>query len=207
MESDVPHYFVLTRCYVRGTKGLWWHQLSAHGVDYSSATTESANAGNALAIVPFGEAGAASSADVILAGRPTSGSTQLEPGVGEDRDGTLPSDTRIDAFDMVKSGHLAEFIRLVEVRLCFCVAILPSPCNKTFQHGSPVILPPFSRGEEERSFSPEDRLDRNGASALHWAAGCGRLDFASYLVEHCHCCPNQRQRGKRSFMGRTPLHW
>lgn len=50
-------------------------------------------------------------------------------------------------------------------------------------------------------------LDRNGATALHWAAGCGHVNIVSYLIEKCKCCPNQGQIGKRSFAGRTPLHW
>jgi hypothetical protein len=51
------------------------------------------------------------------------------------------------------------------------------------------------------------QLDRNGASLIHWAAGSGRIEFVTYLVEQYNCDPNQRQRGKKSFMGRTPLHW
>lgn len=42
---------------------------------------------------------------------------------------------------------------------------------------------------------------------MHWAAGCGRLDFVSHLIERCNCCPDRGQQGKRSFLGRTPLHW
>lgn len=55
--------------------------------------------------------------------------------------------------------------------------------------------------------NPKLYLDRNGASALHWASGCGQLSMVKYLIEQCHCSPNQVQKGKRSFNGRTPLHW
>jgi ankyrin repeat protein len=50
-------------------------------------------------------------------------------------------------------------------------------------------------------------MDRNGASALLWAAGCGHLKIVRFLVETCGCDANQAQLGKRSFAGRTTLHW
>ena len=50
-------------------------------------------------------------------------------------------------------------------------------------------------------------LDKNGASILHWSAGCGHLQMVKYLVEELECTPHQPQKGKRSFQGRTPLHW
>ena len=56
-------------------------------------------------------------------------------------------------------------------------------------------------------FDPRKLLDRNGASALLWAAGSGCLDIVKYLDETCHCSPHLGQKGKRSFSGRTPLHW
>ena len=40
-----------------------------------------------------------------------------------------------------------------------------------------------------------------------WAAGAGDLGMVTYLVEDCGCLPSQTQRGKRSFSGRTALHW
>jgi hypothetical protein len=49
--------------------------------------------------------------------------------------------------------------------------------------------------------------DRNGATALHWAAGCGHLDIVKFLIQAKHCPPDQGQKGKRSFRNRTPLHW
>eukprot|EP00978_Attheya_sp_CCMP212_P012321 scaffold30611_cov62-Attheya_sp.AAC.2 len=50
-------------------------------------------------------------------------------------------------------------------------------------------------------------VDRNGASVLLWAAGCGHLQIVRFLVETCGCDENQNQLGKRSFAGRTTLHW
>ncbi|KAL7539226.1 hypothetical protein ACHAXR_009102 [Thalassiosira sp. AJA248-18] len=150
----------------KGTKGLWWHQLSAHGINYSSATESAAGAVNSLAIVPFQEQ---------CVSEPTEAHPEEEEEAGissTDRSEEKSAAVECNAFDMVKLGKYDEFVNLIE-----------------------------------RGLRPDHHLDRNGASALHWAAGCGRLEFVSYLIEKCSCCPNQAQRGKRSFMGRTPLHW
>lgn len=58
-----------------------------------------------------------------------------------------------------------------------------------------------------KNYDPKSYLDKNGASALHWACGSGKLEIVKYLVEICQCTPDQTQKGKRSFHGRTPLHW
>ncbi|CAN0416489.1 unnamed protein product [Laminaria digitata] len=50
-------------------------------------------------------------------------------------------------------------------------------------------------------------MDKNGSSALDWAAGEGRLEVCRYLLNECgvdagKACPT-RGRGE----GRTSLHW
>ena len=68
-------------------------------------------------------------------------------------------------------------------------------------------LDAFVTTVESKSFSPATEIDRNGATALHWASGVGDVSFVKYLVDTCKCDPNQPQKAKRAFRGRTPLHW
>lgn len=65
----------------------------------------------------------------------------------------------------------------------------------------------FITAIESNSFSPTNEIDRNGATALHWAAGAGNIAIVRYLIDTCKCNPNQPQKAKRAFRGRTPLHW
>jgi ankyrin repeat protein len=70
-----------------------------------------------------------------------------------------------------------------------------------------------------KQIDPVTCVDRNGAKAIHWAAGCGHVKVMKYLVDGLGrdpttststigcCSPHEGQKGKRSFGGRTPLHW
>mmetsp|Transcript_21891 Transcript_21891/g.49798 ORF Transcript_21891/g.49798 Transcript_21891/m.49798 type:complete len:367 (+) Transcript_21891:863-1963(+) len=61
---------------------------------------------------------------------------------------------------------------------------------------------------ENGLFDPKGARDKNGSTALMWAAGSGRLSTCAYLLDACRCSPLDRQRGKnRGFRGRTALHW
>ncbi|KAL9179720.1 hypothetical protein ACHAXT_009010 [Thalassiosira profunda] len=146
----------------KGAKGLWWHRLAAHGVEYAAAA-EGAAGSEAGAVVPYRERAASLMDD------------GTEGPVAADITGNRRADrdAEEDAFQLVKLGRYETFVHLVE------------------------------RGE----FDPKSEWDRNGATVVHWAAGRGRLDLVRYLIEKWDCCPNQPQRGKRSFGGRTPLHW
>jgi hypothetical protein len=65
----------------------------------------------------------------------------------------------------------------------------------------------FLRQLNHQKVDAKSHQDKNGATAIHWASGSGRLRKVKHLVETCFCSPDQKQNGKRSFRGRTPLHW
>ena len=216
-----------------GTRGLWWHGLAVHGIEYSIATVSAAGIGacDSSAIVPW-EGGAANREEsAVVSAVPTMARQRQRTRRGrydDDEDDDIDIhvsglNNRADdemiqsngAFEMVKMGKYDEFLRFLDVRerdslfLHFFSTRSSLPVRffhrmilRFFSTHRPVLIP-----QQKGSFCPRTRLNRNGASALHWAAGCGRLDFVSHLVEGRNCCPNQGQNGKRSFLGRTPLHW
>lgn len=149
----------------KGMKGLWWHMLKEHGVDYSNAMEVAACSVNELAVVNFREPN--------MCIHPTIGpSKELRnlSNKNSPRQVKHVSDDEADVFELVKNGKL-DVLKLQDL----------SRLN--------------------------NHLDKNGATLLHWGAGCGHVHIVSYLIETCDFCPNQGQIGKRSFSGRTPLHW
>lgn len=150
----------------KGQKGLWWHQLQAHGICYASATESAADAVNSLAVVPY------QAEKLPLQHTNNDATIILEPTLVENNNSAIPP-ASLDPFEMVKAGEFDKFVNVVE----------------------------------SGTFSPANEIDRNGATALHWAAGAGSVLFVRYLVETCQCNPNEKQKAKRAFRGRTPLHW
>eukprot|EP00804_Cyclotella_cryptica_P029956 CCRYP_013417-RA/>CCRYP_013417-RA protein AED:0.02 eAED:0.02 QI:124/1/1/1/1/1/2/1044/373 len=96
----------------KGMKGLWWHQLKEHGVDYSSAMEVAAGSVNELAIVRFEDR-------TVLMNQGTltdeigqsQGCLNIQIDTKENRDSI-----QSDAFDIVKNGDLLALVRLVDVR-------------------------------------------------------------------------------------------
>lgn len=93
----------------KGTKGLWWHQLSVHGMEYSVAAGSAAWEVNPLAIVPFGEG----NRGLVDAMRMKDHRVDV---FGESkRDDRGNNDKDVDVFEFVKCGMLQEVVKRVEV--------------------------------------------------------------------------------------------
>ena len=50
-------------------------------------------------------------------------------------------------------------------------------------------------------------VDKNGSTCLMWAAGADNLELAKHLILTLGVDQNAHQIGRRSFCGRTALHW
>jgi len=95
----------------KGSKGLWWHQLSVHGNQYSSAIEVAAGITNSLAIVQYQEQN-----ETVVA--------RTDIGTSDENVGAFCKDeanAENEAFAMVKSGQYDEFTKFVEVRRRRCV--------------------------------------------------------------------------------------
>lgn len=162
--------------WVKGEKGLWWHQTREHGKVYSEAVSvarDGCKDGNPLAMVVYvGPEHTATNGNI------DSPKSSLEKNNNNDEDDEYKdAKDSVDCyFQTIVDGNISEFMSCVKDLM-------------------------------DKKINVATYLDKNGASALHWAAGCGHLDMVQYLVTECNVPPDQPQKGKRSFRNRTPLHW
>ena len=162
----------------KGQKGLWWHEQLVHGLDHSTASTIAASS----------YISQSNSLAIVLYNH--GGSVTYDDEIvnnntqknKEQNDGTKKKIDKDPLIESIQNGHLEKFKLLLQQKQ-------KRSNNQGFD------------------FDPTAFLDKNGASLLHWAAGCGHLDVVQYLVETLNCPPDQGQKGKRSFHGRTGLHW
>jgi len=177
----------------KGEKGLWWHEQREHGIEHSNATVAAASCFgvNDFAMVVFQNNNTNTYAGDVLIPEDTarelgiqiSDSTVHTNNVDPITSQCTPLDrTSLKAtyFQLVKEGSLDKFNKFI--------------LSQTQVNADDAI-------------DPRSYLDRNGASAIHWAAGCGHLEMAEYFIKEYRCSSDQPQLGKRSFLGRTPLHW
>ena len=180
-----------------GTKGLWWHSLRVHNIKYSDATENATtvNGNSSLAIVPYEVAASLNFMNCQQKQNPQQHQQQQH----------LQFDlTMMDKNNNDNIGDTAATTsRCTKKKVPTTTEIVFDMIKKSCTYNDFVHIISSSYN----NFCPKTQVDGNGASAIHWAAGCGRLDIVIYLVEDCNCCPSQGQDGKRSFRGRTPLHW
>jgi hypothetical protein len=92
-------------------KGLWWHQLKEHGVDYSNAMEVAAGSVNELAMVRFDERNVWMNQSSLMYEKAQSrGCLNIQVETKEKFDSI-----QIDAFDVVKNGDLHSLVQLVDV--------------------------------------------------------------------------------------------
>jgi len=169
----------------KGEKGLWWHEQREHGIEHSSATASAASCFgvNDLPMVVYknNNVDALSWLEDLVREervRPTESLTNNQcSGVTSSPSAISIRDTY---FELVKEGNLKKF-------------------NNFFLDNVHAF--------NDDAIHPRSYLDKNGALAIHWAAGCGHLNMVKNFINEYQCPSDQPQLGKRSFRGRTPLHW
>jgi hypothetical protein len=87
----------------KGMKGLWWHALKEHGVDYSNAMEVAAESVNELAVVKFQEM------DVDTLSSSKTPKLSVDPACSSQEE-------ELDVFNLVKNGDLNALICHVKVR-------------------------------------------------------------------------------------------
>lgn len=166
--------------WLKGEKGLWWHQTREHGKVYSDAVgvaRDGSKDGNDLAIVVYlGPCENVANSLNRINGDPGNSLQTTMPMNG--KTDVMKQSTTDPLFQSILDGNMS--------KLKACVTAL---------------------FEQDDTIQVASYLDKNGASALHWAAGCGHLNMVQYLITECNVPPDQAQLGKRSFRNRTPLHW
>ena len=162
----------------KGTKGLWWHMLQAHNVQYSTATESAKNEDDILAIVPYQE------------GAMEIKQTHKAKSIDKE-DNKLTMNKELDSFYMVKMGKYEEFKHSIEEGY-FC------PKSDLDSNGSSVLHWAAGSGRlnfviyliEECKCSPnfgqQGKRSFLGRTPLHWAARNGRLNIVQYLVTICN---------------------
>jgi len=227
----------------KGEKGLWWHEQCEHGVEHSSAMVMAASCfgggGNDdLAMVVFREtqqqgktsgntndsvgvkgigSGLGDAGTVLIAAN-TIGNQSYNPPLRNSCKNTiklpcapLRGPSLNDAyFQIVKEGNVDTFRHFIQTEqtLPNDATTFSTATNKNSNNGN------------TNKIHPRSYLDKNGASALHWAAGCGHLPLVQHLInnindndnnnndndnendnnEYYHCSSDQPQLGKRSFL-------
>jgi hypothetical protein len=106
-----------TRCikWCKGMKGLWWHQLKEHGVDYSNAMEVAAGSENELAIVIYQEHGILLNQFGVSNSADDSRDILISPPEVKSKDSSVDFD--VDVFDMVKNRNLDMLVQHVAVRV------------------------------------------------------------------------------------------
>ena len=163
-------------------KGLWWHQLQAHGAEYSSATENAQNEMNTLSIVPYQE-GSSNLLQVL-----SETHRVKDDDKGQSDNIMIPKER--DAFDMVKEGKYNEFITFIE-EMEF------SPETQLDAHGASVLHWAAGCGHSNlvsyliekcnccANSCQKGKRSFRGRTPLHWAARNGHLNVVQYLVTTC----------------------
>jgi len=156
----------------KGKKGLWWHQLAAHSVEYPEATEV---ADNSKAVVRYDEGHpnkrhAITTSQVL--NKPISSTSE-----------------ELDAFELTRRGNIGQLRQLILGGF--------NPSTSLDRNGASLLHWSAGTGQlkivkfllEECNCDPNTRQKGkrsfNLRTPLHWSARNGHLPVVEYLVLHC----------------------
>ena len=214
----------------KGSKGLWWHCQKVHDVVHEEARMDAGIIGGQMDATTALVVWKGQMKDIVNAAAVISSENNGSCGNDVDNDGRLSVvTTSID-----NNSHASDVVQVInanenpfEMAKCGDLDKLQS---YLLRHRKISHKINNSNNEDDttsisssRPFDSATTTDRNGSTLLHWAAGNGHLSIVKYLIKIQNNENNETnnnnnnknndnavdfpQYGKRSFRGRTALHW
>ena len=175
-------------------KGLWWHQQLEHNIHHSSAVdnaiTEKDKLNNHRSLIIY------QTPPTITTITTSSKRTKKEQNRTTLQ--TLLTSSEETTFDKNNQNE-----QLMDIPTGPLLEATEDPIEIVKENNLVLLEKVLKRNDIDAT----TYMDKNGASLLHWAAGCGHVAIVKYLIEVCKVNVNQKQMGKRSFRNRTALHW
>ena len=173
---------------VGGERGLWWHRKTRHGEHHDSAMDAVERERNALVALSTSTS-RSDSVDSAYVHNKTKKETREE-----DLKAGMEAARRGD------EGVMEALIAANRVKP------LPLPGLEAARRGDLNSLRTLVIDGWDPSSTTA--VDRHGSNALLWAAGGGHLACVRFLVESAGMDPEKAvQSGRRSYAGRSALHW
>lgn len=211
----------------KGTKGLWWHIQQYHKMNYSIATSFDSIHKNQLAIIIYENNNNTNitSNNVSEENFVTKLHHETSSQMKDTDDDKIVQDQQPTAIMMndksttsIDTACQKKMTNNNVIMMKTTIGVLKNQLFDNVMLGNLIQLKNTITQLEQQWKNDDDNnnnkcyildqyIDKNGCTILLWAAGYGYTDIVQYLLENHYCYINFQQYGKRSYYGRTALHW